>query len=99
MDTLHGPPVAISDFDYGSDTIKLNPGDCLLMYTDGVTEAMDPKKQEFGDARLREFLGNTGHDDLRTLIGGLMLEVKKFAAGEEQSDDITILAVRYGAKK
>ncbi|MDZ7620578.1 MAG: ATP-binding protein, partial [Patescibacteria group bacterium] len=71
------------------------PRDMLLLYTDGVTEAMDPADVQFGDERLLDFAQRHREDTARELVANLRQAVQAHAAGAEQSDDITALAVRF----
>jgi sigma-B regulation protein RsbU (phosphoserine phosphatase) len=82
---------------YRQETIMLEPDDELLLYTDGVNEAFSVNDEEFGNDRLETWLAN--HQDLapEDLVHGLRAEVAQWAKGAEQSDDITILALEYGA--
>ncbi len=79
---------------YTGVSIELQPGDRLFLYTDGVTEAKNSNNELFGDARLREAL-----DSMRgtpsELINELKTTLERFAAGEPQSDDITMLILDY----
>jgi sigma-B regulation protein RsbU (phosphoserine phosphatase) len=84
---------------YTTRTLQLDPGDTLLLYTDGVNEAMNREKQLFGDDRLRAFARTQTSTAPKDLIEGLFGAVHGFAGGEEQSDDITVLAVRYLGNK
>lgn len=73
--------------------ITLHPGDTLLGYTDGVTEAPDPAGEEFGDPRLLAHAAR--HDgDATTLIAALRDAVSAHAGGRPLPDDLTLLAVR-----
>jgi len=79
---------------YRSETLDLSPGDTLVLYTDGVTEAENREEEQFGGPRLLEFFsggaGRTAEETVSRLLGG----VRAFEAGTPQADDITILAVR-----
>jgi serine phosphatase RsbU (regulator of sigma subunit)/pSer/pThr/pTyr-binding forkhead associated (FHA) protein len=85
----------IEDATYLARRIQLEPGDTLLLYTDGVTEAEDKDLQLFGVARLKEALGRHSESSLRDLQSGILSAVETFADGASQSDDITLLVVRY----
>ncbi len=76
-------------------TDRLEPGDTLLLYTDGVTEAMNPTLEEYGETRLSALLGAAPEPDLDTLIDSILEDVAAHAAGADQSDDITLLALRF----
>jgi serine phosphatase RsbU (regulator of sigma subunit) len=85
----------IEDATYSARQIQLEPGDTLLLYTDGVTEAEDKDRNLFGMARLKEALGQHSESSLRDLQSGILSAVETFADGASQSDDITLLVVRY----
>lgn len=96
IDTLHGPPIAISDHEYGCKTMELEPGTMFFMYTDGVTEAMDCDNNEFSETRLKDVLEkNIYIDSPGKTVSAVQGAVKEFTAGYEQSDDITMLALSY----
>lgn len=80
---------------YKSDCIQLEPDDTLLLYSDGVTEAQNKDQDLYGDERLVEALAPHQGDSLADLQAGILRSVEQFAAGASQSDDITILVVRY----
>lgn len=78
--------------------LRLEPGDQLLLYTDGVTEAMDPLRQMFGAPRLGRFMADQGHLPARGLVQALVEELQVHGAGAEQHDDITLIAVKRVAR-
>jgi len=84
----------LDDFQYSEVRLQLEPGDTLLMYTDGVTEATDSKVNEYGGGRLERLLGQCGGRSCREIIDSIKMDVKAFAGDAEQSDDITMLAIR-----
>jgi len=85
---------------YMSGRMVLSPGEALLLYTDGVTEAMDSRERLYSDQRLEQFLASNRGSSPRQIIGDLINDVRHFAAGAPQSDDITGLALLYfGTKK
>lgn len=79
-----------------SQEITLAPGDAVLLYTDGVSEAMDTQQAIFGEERLHRLMTGQAGRDAQQLVDGAMGAVREFAVGAEQSDDITLLALRYG---
>ena len=81
---------------YRQETLTLEPGDELLLYTDGVNEAFNVDDKEYGNDRLEAFLA--AHTDLRPreMVGSLRADVAAWAEGAEQSDDVTILSLEYG---
>ena len=72
---------------------RLSPGDTVLLYTDGITEATNANDEEFGEARLRPALCSRARLPVSELLEGIVSEVKLFSAGEQQ-DDITLLVAR-----
>jgi sigma-B regulation protein RsbU (phosphoserine phosphatase) len=75
-------------------TIDLAPGDLVILYTDGVTEAMDDGYRQFGMERLRAALQACAGSSAQETVDQLVAELKAFAGDMQQSDDITILAAR-----
>jgi serine phosphatase RsbU (regulator of sigma subunit) len=74
------------------EELRLSPGDVLLLYTDGVTEAANSAGDMYGDVRLREALRQNAHLDVGRLVERLADEVSRFT--DKQSDDVTLVAVR-----
>jgi sigma-B regulation protein RsbU (phosphoserine phosphatase) len=73
--------------------IELVPDERLLLYTDGVTEAVDPALEQFGDDRLLALPGGLFHS-ARALVEAVVATVEAFAGEAEQADDITVLVIR-----
>jgi sigma-B regulation protein RsbU (phosphoserine phosphatase) len=93
---LHGPIVgAVEGLAYKQDKIKLGQGDILLIFTDGVSEAMDVDTNLYGEERIVQYLSDTGVDDLAKTTTGLLASVSEYAGEAVQSDDITIMALRF----
>jgi phosphoserine phosphatase RsbU/P len=80
---------------YDQGTIALAPGDTIVVFSDGVSEALNGAEEEFGEARLLETIRQTGTSDAPVLVDAIVDAVRRFAHGAEQSDDITVMAVRY----
>lgn len=74
--------------------IQLQPGDAIVLYTDGVTEAFDPDSALYGYPRLLSDLAEAPPGDAAGVVSHLLARVKSFAAGAPQSDDIAILVLR-----
>jgi len=85
----------IEGIQYETKEIQLNPGDKILLYTDGVTEAMDENEEFYEEERLEEFLIKHAGDNINKLLRGIIVDVLKFANKAEQSDDITLLVMEY----
>ncbi len=79
---------------YKQDTLQLEQGDALVMFTDGVTEAMNPQREEFGIQRLNDSLQDAAMRSPQEIIDTVKDDIKTFADGAEQSDDITMLVIK-----
>ena len=84
----------VEEFQYTEDTVQLEHGDTLLLYTDGVTEAINSKCEEYGSERLKAVLARHAQSGCQEMIDAVKADVKAFAGEEEQSDDITLLAIK-----
>ena len=84
----------IENFQFSEETLHLEPGDTLLLYTDGVTEAVDAELKEYGEERVETLLKNTTQMGCQEMIDAVKADVKAFTEEAEQSDDITLLAIK-----
>lgn len=75
--------------------MSLKPDNIIFLYTDGVTEAMDPEDKLFSEKRLKDYLSSVKDKNIINIIHGVREEIKSFAQERLQSDDITMLALRY----
>jgi len=91
------PVGLIPDADYKAACVRLETGDTLVLFSDGVTEAADPDEQLFGIPRLRDALANLQDSPLDHLQKAVFDSVENFTRGASQADDITLLLVRYRA--
>src|SRR6516165_4456965 len=90
-----GLPLALfTDRPAGASCVQINPGDNLILFTDGVTEALNPLKEEFGDPLLLETLLSMPTLRASELVSSLFSAVDHFAQGEKQADDIACVAIR-----
>lgn len=89
-----GPFVgAFADMAWSEQIVKLEPGDTLLLYTDGVSEARSQNGEFFGDERLIEFLGAQSGHSTKELVVGIEEVIVQFQQGRPR-DDLALLAVR-----
>lgn len=91
-----GPPLCVvRDYAYGSGQLDLPRGGWLCVVTDGVTEAMNARFELYGTERLLSVLRGLQSAAPEALIAALREDVRRFAGGAEQSDDVTLLCVRW----
>ncbi|MBQ3389314.1 MAG: SpoIIE family protein phosphatase [Thermoguttaceae bacterium] len=88
-------PLAIADdVEYENFTIPLPAGSVFFIYSDGVTDAVNPAGEYFGEQNLEKALAQAPCSPTQGLAESVMAEIKNFAAGAKQSDDITMLAFK-----
>lgn len=80
---------------YNSGRFHLHIGDTVVMYTDGVSEAMNHNNDEFGEEQLKDIAVYTRHMDASAILETIVLAVQKHANDAPQSDDITLAVVKY----
>ena len=85
---------AIGGMTFKDGEMTIRKGDTLVLYTDGVTEAVNTALEEYGEERMTATLGTLKRNSCRETIDGLLDSVKNYAGEAEQSDDITILALK-----
>jgi sigma-B regulation protein RsbU (phosphoserine phosphatase) len=96
LDQRHGPVIgAVEGMVYAEGRDTMVPGDLLLLFTDGVTEAMDVEDRLFSEHRLEQLLTSMDTDDADKVVDGTVVAVKAFAGEAEQADDITVLALAF----
>ena len=91
------PVGLVPEAEYTSVGLKLEPGDTLVLFSDGVTEAMDPDDQLFGVPRLKQVLNGQTECPLEHIQKCVLEAVENFTRGAHQADDVTLLIVRYRA--
>jgi serine phosphatase RsbU (regulator of sigma subunit) len=90
-----GPAVGmLPDMEFNLVEVTLAPGDTLLAFTDGITEARDGEGNFFGEERLLALIKDQG-SSAKKLLSSISDEVQDYLGGTIQSDDITMLAVRH----
>lgn len=90
----HGMPLGIAPATYSSDKTKLGPQETLIIYTDGVTEAIDKNDNLYGDDRFVKLLSSKQFKSAKDLTSAIIDDISNFADGAEQFDDITILVLK-----
>jgi sigma-B regulation protein RsbU (phosphoserine phosphatase) len=82
-------------FPYEGQECDIVKGTSIFLYTDGVTEAEDMAKVLYSDERLLDLLGKQGENTTQMIVDNVLDDINKHVNGAEQSDDITIMCVRY----
>ena len=96
LEVSGGPLIGIYESaEFALSTTQLQPGESLLLYTDGITEAFNSSGEMFTDKRLIEALSVNTPQTSDVLVESLIQKVDDFCTGAEQSDDITVVAVSY----
>lgn len=89
----------MEDFSFSTKRITLIPGQALFVFTDGVTEAMNNLDELFTEPRLEENLAHLTKEPVIHIADQIMQEIDNFSAGIPQTDDITMLVLRYNGKE
>lgn len=84
---------------YKQASIHINEGDRIFLYTDGVTEAHSKTNELYGETRLIDYLNSNKDKSIHDIVDGLKGDIKQFATGVDQSDDITVLFLDFVSKK
>ncbi|MCG8454630.1 MAG: serine/threonine-protein phosphatase, partial [Holophagales bacterium] len=79
--------------DYRSLLLQLEPGDLVLAYSDGVTDARSPRGEHFGEERLKETVRGTSARDAQGVLTEVLAAVNAFSRGSQRYDDVTLLAI------
>ena len=89
-------PVGLfEDFNFEMQEMTMQPGSSLFLYTDGLTEARNAKGKLFGRESVLKMIADCDAADPKQLVETAIAEVKRFSENTEQSDDLTLLALRY----
>jgi sigma-B regulation protein RsbU (phosphoserine phosphatase) len=89
----------MDEIPFAEQKINFKRGDLIFLYTDGVTEALNVAEEEYLPDRLINFMNSTDcRADLQTLLENIRGDVKKHVGEAEQSDDITMFALRFKGK-
>jgi phosphoserine phosphatase RsbU/P len=91
------PVGLVPEAEFTVSTLQLEPHDTMVLFSDGVTEAMDPEEELYGVARLRAVLQGKQDLPLEEIQKTVLESVENFARGARQADDVTVLVVRFRA--
>ncbi len=84
------------DHPFSNKKVNIVPGQSLVLYTDGVTEAMDSEGQEFSTRRLVRLLNECAGNTSKTIAKEIITNIEEYANDQPQSDDITLMIIRHG---
>lgn len=91
-----GMPMGLFDgLPWAEEAVAMEPGDFLVLFSDGVSEALDPTGAEFEDRRILESIAGAPAREASAQLDHLLSSVKKFTAGAPQNDDVTVVVVAY----
>ncbi len=91
------PVGLVPEAEFATTHLQLEPNDTLVLFSDGVTEAMDPEENLYGVPRLRDALQGRADEPLDDIQKTVLESVENFARGARQADDLTMLLIRYKA--
>ncbi|HED08856.1 MAG TPA: hypothetical protein ENI57_12110 [Ignavibacteria bacterium] len=81
-------------YPYITETLQLQKDDLLVLFTDGITEAMDKEQNEYSDERLEKLVLSLNNNSSEEVLKSIQADVKSFTSGAVQSDDITLLVLK-----
>jgi sigma-B regulation protein RsbU (phosphoserine phosphatase) len=84
---------------YEQEVLQLQPDDMLVLYSDGVSEAQDAAEHEFGEARVRAAAAAAMAEGPEAVLAAILDAVRVFTGGAPQSDDVTVVVMRYGPRQ
>jgi sigma-B regulation protein RsbU (phosphoserine phosphatase) len=86
---------AMEGLSFKTEKLVLHPGECLFMYTDGVTEAANLRDELFSEKRLLDDLSPLRDRPIKAIVSSLMEKIEDFSQGAPQADDITMMIIKY----
>lgn len=90
-----GYPIGLfPDAEYEESSVRVDPGDLFAVYTDGITDALNTKDEDFGEARLRQVLSRNRNRPSEDILDRILASVRDFSLGAEQFDDQTAVIGR-----
>ena len=94
LDLKEGMPLGLMESSFSDDTIEIKKGDLFILYTDGVTEAMNKKREMFGTEKLVDIVRTNRTKDLKEIVDLIHKEVRIYEGRLPQHDDITVVVMR-----
>jgi phosphoserine phosphatase RsbU/P len=84
----------MEDFPFQEETVPFGPGDLMVVYSDGISEAMNPAEEQFGEARIAEVIARERHRTASDLIESIIAAVRAHAGTAPQMDDMTLVVIK-----
>ncbi len=84
----------MEDFPYREETVPFGPGDLMVVYSDGISEAMNPAEEQFGEARIGELIARERHRTAADIIESIVAAVREHAGTAPQMDDMTLVVIK-----
>ena len=94
IDPKEGMPLGLFEGDFSEEKIKFEKGDMFILYTDGVTEAMNQRGEMFGEEKLVKLVKENANLNSEEMVNLIQNEINIFEGKKKQHDDITVIAVR-----
>jgi len=92
---LEGTPLGLlEDRDYDSHSQFLQPGDVVLLYSDGFQDQHNPQREEYGRTRLGDVLSRVAHKPAQAIVNAIFSDLDRFASGHPQFDDQTLVVLK-----
>lgn len=85
----------LEDMKFNTNTIQLKPNDAIFLFTDGVTEAFNVEDQLYSEERLEKLLNSLSRESVTEIANKIVADVHEYSTNVQQSDDITVLVLRY----
>ena len=95
LESAEAPVGMFCDQSFNSRRVQLDPGDQLLLYSDGLTEALDVEGREYGIERLTEVARQPHSDSPARLVQACLGDWRRFRGGTSRTDDLTVMAIRW----
>jgi sigma-B regulation protein RsbU (phosphoserine phosphatase) len=84
----------LDDFPYQEETVPFGPGDLMVVYSDGISEAMNPAEEQFGEARIADVVGRERNRSATEIIESIVAAVRAHAGSAPQMDDMTLVVIK-----
>lgn len=84
----------MEDAQWTQKIVRFNPGDVLVLYTDGITEAQNPQEEYFGEHRLMDIVRSKSTSPSNVILNAILSEVYRFVGDTPRQDDIALVVIR-----